>query len=76
MAGYEAPLRVGYNKVTHGELTHTQRRSHTEKVISGEVVLTTLMPIVIIIIFILYVQTCIHCILVILRGRKYFESLF
>ena len=27
MAGYEAPLRVGYNKVTHGELTHTQRRS-------------------------------------------------
>ena len=45
-ARYEAPLRVGYNKVTHGELTHTQRRSHTEKVISGEVVLTTLMPIV------------------------------
>ena len=47
MAGYEAPLRVGYNKVTRRVNAHTE-----EVIISGEVVLTTLMPIVIIIIFI------------------------
>ena len=30
--GYEAPLRVGYNKVTRGVNTHTQRRSCVDNI--------------------------------------------
>ena len=54
MAGYEAPLRVGYNKVTRRVNAHTE-----EVIISGEVVLTTLqlMPIVIKIIFVFIICT-------------------